>query len=85
MHQLATLLQKEVIQTKISLGHAVGCERINLNKLMHDLVRFPYVGEGQSCVVSTVDTWTSDVTLDVLKRVVTDQTEAQQCRKETFW
>jgi hypothetical protein len=84
MHQLATLLQKEVVQTKVSLGH-VGCEGINLNKLMRDLVRFPYVGEGQSCVVSLVDSWTSDVTVDVLKKVVTDQTDTQQCRKETFW
>lgn len=85
MHQLATLLQKEVVQTKMSLGRVVGCEQINLNKLMRDLVRFPYVGDGQSCVVSIVDTWTSDVTLDLVKEAVTDQTEAQQCRKETFW
>jgi hypothetical protein len=52
---------------------------------MRDLVRFPCVGDGQSCVVSIVDTWTSDVTLDLVKKAVTDQTEAQQCRKETFW
>lgn len=72
------------MKIKISLGHD-GCERISVNKLMLDLVRFPYLGEGQSCVVSLVDTWTSDVTVDVVKRVVTDQTEAEQCRKETFW
>ena len=69
----------------MSLGHVVGCEQINLNKLMRDLVRFPYVGDGQSCIVSVVDTCTSDVILGMVKEVVTDQTEAQQCRKETFW
>lgn len=69
----------------MSLGHVVGCEEINLNKLMRDLVHFPYVGDGQSCVVSIVDTWTSDVTLDLVKEAVTDQTEAQPCRTETFW
>jgi len=69
----------------MSLGHVAGCEQINLNELMRDLVRFPYVGDSQLCVVSIVDTWTSDVTLDLVKEAVTAQTEAQQCRKETFW
>jgi hypothetical protein len=78
------LLQKEVIQTKMSLG-LVGREQINLNKLMRDLVRFPYVGEGQSCVMSIVDTCTLACTLVLAKEVVTDQAAEQQCRKETFW
>jgi len=43
------------------------------------------VGDGRSRVMSIVDTWTSDVTLDIVKEAVTDQSEAQQCRKETFW
>jgi hypothetical protein len=83
LHQLATILQKKVILTKLSLG----CDRNeqpNLNKLLHDLVRFPSLGEGQASLLSLVDTCTSDITASVVKKVLADGTEGEQCRKETY-
>jgi hypothetical protein len=81
MRQLATVLQKAVIRTKMSLGN----EHLSLNKLLHDLVRFPSLGEGQSSLVSLVNTCTSDSTVAVISRVLSDGTEVQQAGRETYW
>lgn len=81
MRQLATVLQKAVIQTRISLGN----EQLNLNKLLHDLVRFPSLGEGQSSLMSLVNTCTSDSTVAVINRVLSEGTDMQQARREMYW
>jgi hypothetical protein len=83
MHQLATILHKKIIQTRVSLGHA-GNEWPNLNKLLHDLIRFPTLGEGQASLVSLVDTCTSNVIVAVVNKVFAVGTEMEQLRKELY-
>jgi hypothetical protein len=64
---------------------SLGNEQLSLNKLMHDLVRFPSLGEGQSSIMSLVNTCTSDSTVAIVNRVLSDGTEMQQARREMYW
>jgi hypothetical protein len=81
MRQLATILQKKVMRTRLSLGN----EQLNLDILLYDLVRFPSVGEGQSSLVSLVNTCTSESTVALINRVLSDRTAVEQARTETYW
>jgi hypothetical protein len=81
MRHLATVLQKKIIQTRMSLGN----EQLSLDKLLRDLVRFPSLGEGQRSLVSLVNTCTSDSTVAVISRVLSDGPELQQARRKTYW
>ena len=78
MQELATVLQKQVIQVKVT--HKEGI----VDKLLHNLVCFPTLGSNQESLVSLVNTCTSSETFSIVSNALSDDCNSEQLKKEMF-